>query len=350
VKLADYPYRVFVSYADEDRQHASRIVSRLRDLDLQPVWDQDNRGGWPFLELTKRRIAHSHVFLPLLTTRSVRSTWVNHEIGFAVGRNVPVLPLSLGPMPSGMAGALHAEVADHIDDLLKLLTRERINGLVEGNPAIEVYEVADHSDHRTAAIISHCKELASLAFPQPQRLRHRAAFGSFSLPANPDDPIWARRYDGEPWRVYLAARKEALSEERRLLERHALQFGCDLILYPSLPHLTRAAIAARIEILRGFLVDMSKTSAPVRVIFHETALKGNVIIVADWFWSESVTPQAGGYRHTTLTSHAPTVFDRIVQYERIFDVAGKWMPAEGAIEWLDQHTEAYVEQGLTSNG
>jgi hypothetical protein len=353
--LTKYPYRVFVSYADEDRPDASRIVSRLRDLDLQPVWDQDNPGGWPFVELTKKHIAHSHLFLPLLTNRSVQSPWVNHEIGFAVGRNVPVLPLSLGPMPDGMAGALHAEVGKHMDDLLPRLTRERINGLVEGRPGIGVYEFADYTDSRTAAIIGHCQELERLAVPQhPQqpergvqhrRLRHRAAFGSFSLPASPNGEIWKRRYDGEPWRAIDMPKKKALSKERQLLEQQATQFGCDLVLYPSLPHLTSVAIAARIEILQSFLASMHQSSAAVRVIFDESALGGNVLIVGDWFCADSMTPRADGYRHTTLTSHAPTVLDRIVWYEQMFDDAGKWLSAYAAITWLDQHLDAYAGKG-----
>ncbi|SRR5216684_1742937 len=337
--LTKYPYRVFVSYAEEDRPDAARIVSRLRDLELQPVWDQDNRGGRSFVELTKKRVAHSHLFLHLLTRHSVKSMWVNHEVGFAVAHNVPVLPLSLGPMPDGMAGAIHAEVGKQMDDLLPRLTRKLINDLLKGGPGIGVYEVADHTDNRTAAIIGHCEDLTNLAVPQHQRLRHRAAFGSFSLPADPDDPIWVRRYDGEPWRANLEPRKEALSRERQLLEQHVRQFGCDLILYPSIPTITRVAIAARIEILQAFLADMHEASADVRVIFDESALGGNVLIVGDWFCAESATPKADGYRHTTITSHAPTILDRIVRFERMFDHAGSWMSADAAITWLDQHLE-----------
>jgi len=336
VEPIQYPYRVFVSYAEEDRRHASRIVSRLCELDLQPVWDQDNAGGWPFVELTKRRIAHAHLFLPLLTPHSVQSTWVNQEIGFAVGRCIPVLPLSLGPLPSGMAGELHAEVADQIDDLLPRLTRESVDRLMRRGSTTEVYEFADDPESRSTAIIGHCQDLAGRALPRPQRLRYRAAFGSFSLPADPDDPIWERRYDGEPWRAGHSARKKALSEERRWLEQHALSFGGDLILYPSLPHLTPVAIGARVEILRSSLASLQKASANVRVIFDPSALGENLLIVGDWFCAESIAPRADGYRHTTLTSHAPTVLDRILRFERKFD-QGSWMSADRAIAWLDQH-------------
>ena len=343
MELSDYPYRVFVSYAEEDRAVAARIVARLRELELQPVWDQDNRAGWSFFELVKRRIAHSHVFLPLLTPTSVQSTWVNHEIGFAMGRSVPVLPVSLGPLPRGMAEALHAAVADRIDDLLPLLTRERIEELVDEHRGAGVYEVADHVESRTVTIIKHYKEVKKLAFRQPQPLLHRAAFGSFTLPANPNDrELWARRYDGEPWRANDGARREALSEERRVLEEYALQYGCDLILYPALPSLTPAAVAARIEILRSFLERLHRAGARARIIFDRVALGGNTLIVGDWFCAESFTPQSDGYRHTTFTCHAPTIVDRIARFRQMFDALGDAMSPDLAIAWLDEHRTAFT--------
>ena len=334
MELETKRYRAFVSYAAEDLADAEKIVQRLRDLDAQPVWDRDNCGGWPFVEVIKKRIAHSHLFLPLLTPNSVHSPWVNHEIGFAVGRNVPVLPLSLGPLPTGMAGALHAEVGGRVEDLLPRVTRERLDQLVDGARSTGVFECADDSDARTAAIIAHCRELANLAFAKPKRLRHRAPFSSFSLPVSPDDPIWSRRYYGDSSRASLAKRV-SLSEERRILEHHAMHYGCDLILYPTLRHLSKEAIDTRIEILRAFLERMHKTSAPVRVIFNEAALTGNLLIVGDGFCAESITPTAEGYLHTTLTSHAPTVLDRIEKYDRMFEALGNWMSADRAIAWLD---------------
>ena len=87
----DYPYRVFLSYSREDSKDALQLVEHLRQLHLQPVWDKHNPGGWPFLDEIQKQIAHSHIFMSLLTPRSVRSTWVNHEIGYAMGRNIPVL-------------------------------------------------------------------------------------------------------------------------------------------------------------------------------------------------------------------------------------------------------------------
>jgi hypothetical protein len=332
-----YPYRVFVGYAEGDRDAAARIVARLRELDVQPLWDQDNPGGWSYVKQTQARIAHSHLFIPFLTPRSIQSNWVNHEIGFAVGRGVPILPLSLGPIPDGMTETMQAEIASSVDDLLPRLTRVRISDVVEQDRFPKSYEFADLPEDRTKAIISYCKEFSHLAFGKPQQLRHAGAFGSFSLPADPHDPIWVRRYDGEPWRATMEARKKDLSEERQLLEAHAMRFGYDLIAYPHLSHLTAVANQARAEILRSSLVSLQKSSGPIRVIFDESALGGNLLVVGDWFCAQSMTPKADGYRHTTLTSHAPTVRSAIAWFDRWFARLGSSMSTDQAIDWLDRY-------------
>ena len=329
----DYPYRVFLSYSRDDSEDALRLVEHLHQLHLQPVWDQQNPGGWPFLDEIKKQIAHSHIFIPLLTPRSVRSTWVNHEIGYAMGRNIPVLPLSLGTLPEGMAAGIQAEVAESIQDLLLRLTRARINPLVERAHTVAVYECADLVETRTEAIIEHCEQVEALIRDHEQPLRHRATFGSFSLPSSPHDDLWAERYDDLTGGEF---KTERLSKERRVLEEYAKRFGCDLILYPSIPHLSRKAIRARVQVLQSFLKNMREAYAPVRVAFDKRALEENLIIVGDWFCAESTTPRIGqGYRHTTITCHAPTVLKRIEAFEGQF-VKCNSMPPDSAILWLDE--------------
>lgn len=330
----DYPYRVFLSYDRDDAPDARRLVERLYELRLKPFWDQHNSGGWPVLDEIKKRINHSHLFIPLLTPQSVRSTWVNHEIGYAMGRNIPVLPLSIGPLPEGMAAGLHVTVAEDLSGLLLRLTRAEIDRLVMSARAVAVYECADLAETRTAAIIEHCEQVETLRGDHEKPLRHRAAFGTFSLPSNPDDPLWAERFDDWP---YSPHRTGLLSEERRALEEYAKRFGCDLVLYPSLPHLSERAIQARVQVLKSFLQVMREVRVSVRVAFEERALEENLIIVGDWFFAESLTPRIWqGYRHTTITSHAPTVLKRIEAFDRQFSTC-TFMSPDSAICWLEEH-------------
>ena len=119
-----------------------------------------------------------------------------------------------------------------------------------------------------------------------------------------------------------------------MLEEYAKRFGCDLILYPSIPGLSRKAIEARVQVLQSFLENMREAFAPGRVAFDERALGENLIIVGDWFFAESTTPRIGqGYRHTTITCHAPTVLKRIDEFESE-STGCKFMLPDEAILWL----------------
>jgi hypothetical protein len=76
-----------------------------------------------------------------------------------MGRNVPVLPLSLGPLLEGMARELEAVVSKDMQSLLRRLTRERIKRLVNEADSAAVYECADLADARTDEIIKHCMQV-----------------------------------------------------------------------------------------------------------------------------------------------------------------------------------------------
>jgi hypothetical protein len=330
----DYRYRVFLSYAQEDEKAAAQVVKWLLQLNLQPIWARHNPAGWPFLDEIKKQIDHSHVFIALLTPDSLHSTWVNHEIGYAMGRNVPVWPISLGPLPEGMMRSVQATRVQSIEQLLPYLDRALIHRLVKRAERAAVHECADLSDARTKAIIEHCKLVDTLgcAADHHQPLRHLAAFGSFCIPSDPRDPIWEDR-SYEQFRN--PDKRELLSEERRELEAYARRFGCDLVLYPKLRELTREEIQARHGVLKLFLQDIRDANVRIRVAFDRRGLEENLIILGDWFLVESLTPRPEGYRHTTITSHAPTVLKRIETFEMQFK-SSDWLPPDDAINRLDE--------------
>jgi hypothetical protein len=339
ITAESYPYRVFISYSRDDLDDAKRLVDRLRELNLEPVWDQGNPSGRPFLEEIKTQIAHSHLFIPLLTPKAGHSSWVNHEIGYAMGRNVPVLPLSLGHLPDGMVVGIQAETAENTDGLVQRLTRSRINLLVENAETMAVHEFADLAQTRTDAIISHYKAVEPFLSENGQPLRHRAAFGSFSIPSSAKNPDWRDRSDGQAG-SYGQDRINKLSAERTYLERYALRFGCDLVLSPHLPHLSRTSIRARIRILRSFVEKMLEAHARLRVVFDESALGENILIVGDWFLAESITPKSEGYRHTTISCHGPTVFKQLEEFDTQFRGYTDILSAEEAIQRLEKRLDA----------
>ena len=135
------PYRVFLSYASEDHELASKLETMLgRDikekpetkgaLGLQLVWDRNIQGGQRFREAIQNGIAHSHAFIPLITPRSVESSWVHHEIGYALGRHVPVLTDRVGKSSSrlgGMPDHIHALRGNNIEAVKGQLDRPKLS-------------------------------------------------------------------------------------------------------------------------------------------------------------------------------------------------------------------------------
>lgn len=126
--------RVFVSYPSGDQVHAQSVFAHLRKLNCAPF--DEFTPGQRFDEGIRRLIEYSHVFMPLLTKGgepdddgepridSDRKPWVNQEIGYALGRNVPFLPLGLDTDPTGFATTTHAvKLAADLSDLEEKLTR-----------------------------------------------------------------------------------------------------------------------------------------------------------------------------------------------------------------------------------
>ena len=56
---------------------------------------RDLEGGTEWLHEIQKEIAKSKVFIAVLTPKFVGSPWTGHEVGFAVGKKVPVLPVTV---------------------------------------------------------------------------------------------------------------------------------------------------------------------------------------------------------------------------------------------------------------
>src|SRR4051812_17302682 len=103
-----YPFRIFISYSHEDKKAVEGIDIVLRREGLTPVWDKEVKPGTSFTDSIKRQISTAHLFMPLLTRGSQDRPWVHQEIGFAIGIDVPVLPIALDQLPGEMVAAIQA--------------------------------------------------------------------------------------------------------------------------------------------------------------------------------------------------------------------------------------------------
>ncbi|WP_435335555.1 toll/interleukin-1 receptor domain-containing protein [Haloarchaeobius sp. TZWWS8] len=94
--------QVYVSHAPTDVEAVQTVFSTLRNLPVGVhVASEEVETGRPRGDL-KGRLANSDVVVCVLTEAGAESPWVQQEVGFAVARGIPVLPMyEPGVRPDG---------------------------------------------------------------------------------------------------------------------------------------------------------------------------------------------------------------------------------------------------------
>ena len=312
--------------------------------------------------------------MPLVTASANERLWVQQEIGYAAALHVPVCPIAIGKLPSGMAEHIQGiHITDSggegagldetmgviasrlsyamVDDLVRrarLRRQGRCDSAIYWNERQELLVALAEAAGR-----SGCKLIQSRGASQEwdgrvSRLRQSAAFGSFSIPdVGVDSPDWGIR---DPNRYRTRQERRLLRRERQAMEAYAHCFGCDLILDPRIgggSAVTDASHAAsagagealavsadqelrfkhspvRTALRLKLLIDFIQTHQDndrVRVVIPQRrgGITTNLTIVGDWFAAEAVVPYHGaGYERTMFTRHAPTVLNMIDSFDQDF--------------------------------
>jgi hypothetical protein len=313
-----YPFRIFISYAHADKKAVEDIDTILRGEGLTPVWDKEVKPGTLFTDSIKRQIATAHLFMPLLTQSSQTRPWVHQEIGFAIGIDVPVLPIALHQLPGEMVAAIQAvSVKEDLSDLADSLRRADIEALILRHVSESELQrlgisnrVADYSEERTSLLVTYAEGIR-----EPAYVRQRALFSSFSIPdAFPGDRAWDV--------IELVSRRSEfhrslLRRERRALVKHARASGCSLIICPFVEPTGpggAAAHKAQREELLAFLGSMSDDKLTVAIA--ERGIEGHLNLLGDWVGAKALPPLPGAdYRQTSFTQHAPTVLSWLRDFD-----------------------------------
>ncbi|MFN8527512.1 MAG: toll/interleukin-1 receptor domain-containing protein [Anaerolineae bacterium] len=332
-----YPYRVFLSYARPDVELVNRIAALLIDLGLEPLWDQQINPGTPFSDEIRSLISRAHVFMPILTEHSQNRAWVHQETGFAVALNIPVLPLSIGGLPTEMLSSIQAIVTDA--DLTGLEAKFRafdFDHLVVPPPPkpYGIIEIADTPLDRAKLIANGAQWCSDTGKPSLVRVQSR--IGVFGVPDLPSDhPIWKIR-EGSHERD--AALRQWQREERRTLDRLVKLYGGRLIVdlnqrSADTDPLGWEAHKTRLLIFREFLLDIPPEK--IEIANDRRGEDGSIVIIGDYFFAESRRRQARGYEHTSFVSHAPTVLRKIHQFDRIFDELPQKLTRDETVKLLE---------------
>jgi hypothetical protein len=309
-----YPYRVFISFSHGDEEIADKVRKHLTDIGARPMSDHNLDPGFYFTEEIKKYISYAHIFIPILTESGSSRPWVHQEIGYALGIGIPILPLAIGSLPDGLTHQIQAiSLSKDLGNLADRVTANSLENVMEraseiGNPN---YQCAEKLDDRTNLLIKYSKEIFNLK--DAGKVRIKAAFSSFTIPKNhPNNPIWNIR-EGK----YKATedKRKLLLNERKVLEKHVQQKGCDLILEPFQTKRHDATLKKiRWEILIKFLESFDDEH--IRIVFHPGKIDSNLTMVGDFFFAEAVVPFYGAsYQLTTFTKHGPTVLQRVNDFE-----------------------------------
>ena len=88
-------HKIFISYATGDESHVKELydtLSKLMKVDVYiPEWDHTVDVSYE--SKVKEGIDSCNVMIVLLTYNSTNTMWLNQEIGYAIAKNIPVIPI-----------------------------------------------------------------------------------------------------------------------------------------------------------------------------------------------------------------------------------------------------------------
>lgn len=313
--------RVFISYSHQNSSAYAVVRDALDAAGFHPWSDRELAAGRGFTDEIQRKIAHSHLFLPILTPESHLGGWVHQEIGFAVGLKIPCVPLCIGEVPYGMIAMKHAIVLNDLNaqELRGTIERAKFKNLVESaaKPFTAPSDCVQEAEDRADKIVQYADE--ALDHFGPCNVRIQGGLGSFSLPDAPDyDDVWKARYGCMP-RTPSSYKK--FREERRSLERHAQVAELRMLLNIGLDYdgggYGEGATRTRMSILLEFLESLKGPAANVQIALVTIHPPDLMLSVGDWFIAESSSARmVRGVVQTVFTVHAPSVGNRLAEFDR----------------------------------
>lgn len=118
--------RIFISHRDSDKIEAKNIQTKLDKFNIASfVAHEDIKVTEEWAKEILRALMTMDICLCLITDDFFESKWTNQEVGFALGRNIPVIPLKTNSnTPDGFISILQAgkynskSCADDITTLL----------------------------------------------------------------------------------------------------------------------------------------------------------------------------------------------------------------------------------------
>lgn len=361
-------YRIFISYSSKDKDQKDILTKVLENNGLCPVSNSEFSLGHGFLDQIKKFIAHSYVFMPVISKSSNKSGWVHEEIGLAIAHNIPVLPIVIEQksLPTDMIQEFQAIFSDlkatndellnkEIYKITNRLTWQEIDKLIkmsERGPRRPIYECAYLHLERTIMLVEYASDIANFFSEQPKLFRQSGGLSSFHIPdSSPDSEEFKLRYLGSNERVDTL--NQNLREERIIFEEFAREWGFRIIINLDLRFeeskenaliIRKSRLNTLQKFFRGLPQSPEKSGCRFEVIIDENLNKHrNIIIVGDLFMAESLAGYQGqGLKQTMYTRHAATIKKQIELFDTRFDELKNKQSADTSIE----HAMGEIEKRL----
>lgn len=181
--------QIFISYAHEDASLAHLLAYSLQKIGkFNCVYDRNLQPSRKFDEELRAMIGKSDLVLVLLTENSLKSTWVNQEIGYAtaLGRSVYPLAVQAGIKPDGLITMCHMcsllDWGDFDRTMDRLMEALRIGGLERtlagGHRTLDIN--LDSTRARARFLVERLGQIAS-APPRKRLICQQAAFSIFAV-------------------------------------------------------------------------------------------------------------------------------------------------------------------------
>jgi hypothetical protein len=136
-------FHLFISHKAEEKKVASSIKNILapygvacfvahEDIEPTQIWQNE-------IELA---LASMHAFVAIVSSDFNRSIWCQQEIGFALGRGIPIFPLAFGADPSGFISKYQSLKKMDADSLFSILVNHNNTHYAVKNALISQFEQA----------------------------------------------------------------------------------------------------------------------------------------------------------------------------------------------------------------
>ena len=145
---ADEMFLIFLSHKDEVKNEVQALKEGLEEYGVEAfVAHSDIFPGTEWQEKILEALKAMDAFVPILTKDFRDSIWTDQEVGYAISREVTIIPLRLGLDPYGFMGKYQG-----LSCAWKDAPREIIEALIDDPRIVDgfIEAVADCPDYATA--------------------------------------------------------------------------------------------------------------------------------------------------------------------------------------------------------